>query len=141
MGRTILSATQTWVEEEKALSRFVRALRKSDQELIDELIALSHSHVAEASYASNLYPMDIYLVSMLLELYKKLKHLERKLQQEGVLSEDVEQEFCGMTSLLELVNQTDPLDGALSIPACQLEESTQPDSSVDVKYIDLQESA
>ena len=141
MGRTILSATQTWVEEEKALSRFVRALRKSDQELIDELIALSHSHVAEASYASNLYPMDIYLVSMLLELYKKLKHLERKLQQEGVLSEDVEQEVHGMTSLLELVNQTDPLDGALSIPVRQLEESTQPDSSVDVKYIDLQESA
>ncbi|MHB8089873.1 MAG: hypothetical protein ACYDH2_16660, partial [Anaerolineaceae bacterium] len=75
MGRTIQSATQTWVEEDAALRRFVRALRKSDQVLIDELIALSHSHVAEAYYASNLYPMGIYLVSMLLELYKKVKQL------------------------------------------------------------------
>jgi hypothetical protein len=28
MGRTIRSATQTWMEEEKALGRFARALRK-----------------------------------------------------------------------------------------------------------------
>ena len=40
MGRTIQSATQTWVEEEQALSRFTRALRKSDKLLIEELIAL-----------------------------------------------------------------------------------------------------
>ncbi|HNR01087.1 MAG: hypothetical protein KBA59_04450 [Anaerolineaceae bacterium] len=84
MGRTILSATQTWVEEEKALRRFVRALRKSDQALIQELLALSRKHVAEASYASNLYPMDIYLVSMLLEMYRKVRRLEDQLERLGV---------------------------------------------------------
>ena len=84
MGRTILSATQTWVEEEKALRRFVRALRKGDQDLIQELIALSRRHIAEASYASNLYPMDIYLVSMLLEMYRKVKALELQLEMAGV---------------------------------------------------------
>jgi len=75
MGRTILSATQTWVEEDKALKRFIRALRKSDQDLIQELLALSRRHIAEASYASNLYPMDIYLVSMLLETFRRVKQL------------------------------------------------------------------
>ncbi len=84
MGRTILSATQTWVEEDKALRRFVRALRKSDQELIQDLLALSRRHIAEASYASNLYPMDIYLVSMLLEMYRKVKRLEQQLEALGV---------------------------------------------------------
>ncbi len=84
MGRTILSATQTWVEEDKALRRFVRALRKSDQELIQDLLALSRRHIAEASYASNLYPMDIYLVSMLLEMYRKVRRLEQQLEALGV---------------------------------------------------------
>ncbi len=84
MGRTILSATQTWVEEEKALGRFIRALRKSDQNLVQELLAFSRQHIAEASYASNLYPMDIYLVSMLLEMYKKVKRLETRLEELGV---------------------------------------------------------
>lgn len=83
MGRTIYSATQTWVEEEKALMRFVRALRKSDQALVQELLALSRKHIAEASYASNLYPMDIYLVAMMLELFKKVKQLEVQIEKLG----------------------------------------------------------
>jgi hypothetical protein len=76
MGRTILSATQTWVEEDKALKWFIRALRKSDQDVIQELLALSRRHIAEASYASNLYPMDIYLVSMLLETFRRVNNLK-----------------------------------------------------------------
>ena len=31
MGRTIASITQTWQQEEAALNRFKRALRKEDQ--------------------------------------------------------------------------------------------------------------
>jgi hypothetical protein len=136
MGRTILSATQTWVEEEKALSRFVRALRRSDQELVEELIALSHTHIAEASYASNLYPMDIYLVSMLLELYKKVKQLELKLEQNGVLPVEDGPAVRGITSLLELVTHRPPEAGE---PAADL-----PEPLVEVtpaEYVDLQEGA
>lgn len=73
MGRTIASITQTWQEEEAALKRFKRALRKDDQILLDELLVLSRLHLAEASYASNLYPLDIYLIAILLEVYKQLK--------------------------------------------------------------------
>lgn len=138
MGRTIQSATQTWVEEDAALRRFVRALRKSDQVLIDELIALSHSHVAEASYASNLYPMDIYLVSMLLELYKKVKQLELKLEQNGVLPVAEVNPSRGLVSLLELVSQEEE-DGPADEeqPHVSLEE----DEDAPAEYVDLQEGA
>ena len=137
MGRTIQSATQTWVEEDQALRRFVRALRKSDQVLIDELIALSHSHVAEASYASNLYPMDIYLVSMLLELYKKVKQLELKLEQNGVLPVTEINPSRGLVSLLELVNQeeNDPADEV------QASDPLDEDEDAPAEYVDLQEGA
>lgn len=137
MGRTIQSATQTWVEEDAALRRFVRALRKSDQVLIDELIALSHSHVAEASYASNLYPMDIYLVSMLLELYKKVKQLELKLEQNGVLPVAEVNPSRGLVSLLELVNQEEdaPFDEE------QASASLEDDEEAPAEYVDLQEGA
>jgi hypothetical protein len=107
MGRTILSATQTWVEEDKALMRFVRALRKKDQVLVEELIALSRKHIAEASYASNLYPMDMYLTSMLLELYKKVRQLEIKVEQLDAAAGgngQIVQEVHGISSLLELVS-------------------------------------
>lgn len=137
MGRTIQSATQTWVEEDAALRRFVRALRKSDQVLVDELIALSHSHVAEASYASNLYPMDIYLVSMLLELYKKVKQLELKLEQNGVLPVTEVNPSRGLVSLLELVSQEEDGPAGEEQPSTSLDE----DEDAPAEYVDLQEGA
>lgn len=138
MGRTIVSATQTWNEESQALERFVRALRKSDKLLIEELIALSHSHVAEASYASNLYPMDIYLVSMLLELYKKVKQLELKLEQNGLLPIEDAPAVRGITSLLDLVEQEERATAnPASPPKNVLTDADEPVS----EYVDLQEGA
>lgn len=130
MGRTLASATQTWNEEEKALHRFRHALRKGDQALIDELMALAHTHIAEASYASNLYPMDVYLISMLIELLKKLKNLEIQLQKNGALPESEFNELRGITSLLELTHANTPLP----------EEETDPNIN-EPEYIDLEDSA
>ena len=81
MGRTIRSASQTWYEEEKALARFARALRREDQRCLSELLDLSRLHIAKASYAANLYPMDIFLISMLIETYKKLVRSEAKVSE------------------------------------------------------------
>lgn len=137
MGRTILSATQTWVEEDKALMRFVRALRKNDQILVEELIALSRQHIAEASYASNLYPMDVYLVSMLLELYKKVRQLEIKVEQMDAQSGGdgkIVQEVRGISSLLELV-------GHGAEPDDVNKEPDAVDDTSGAMYIDLQEGA
>ncbi len=131
MGRTILSATQTWVEENKALRRFVRALRKGDQDLIQELLALSRRHIAEASYASNLYPMDIYLVSMLLETFRKVKQLERQLETLGVPPEVhsvEEQEFPDFPTLVDLIS-----------PAQEKLRVAKKENSSGVEYVDLQE--
>lgn len=133
MGRTILSATQTWVEEDKALRRFVRALRKGDQDLIQELLALSRRHIAEASYASNLYPMDIYLVSMLLETFRKVKQLERQLEAHGIpLGERsaVDQEFPELPTLVELISPTPGKPRAV-----------KNESPSGVEYVDLQDGA
>jgi hypothetical protein len=80
MGRTIASITQTWQEEESALKRFERALRREDQVLLDELLVLSRLHLAEASYASNLYPLDMYLIAILIEVYKQLKAAQGQLR-------------------------------------------------------------
>jgi hypothetical protein len=134
MGRTILSATQTWVEEDKALMRFVRALRKNDQVLIEELIALSRKHIAEASYASNLYPMDIYLTSMLLELYKKVRQLEIKVEKMDLRAGgdgQITQEVRGISSLLELVSHEVVPD----------EKNKETDEEIGTVYVDFQDGA
>lgn len=81
MGRTIRSATQTWLEEEKALMRFTRALRREDQAVMKDLINLSRLHIAETSYAGNLYPMDAYIISMLLEVAKRSARIETKISE------------------------------------------------------------
>ena len=81
MGRTIQSATQTWIEEEKALLRFTRALRREDQLVMRDLINLSRLHIAETSYAGNLYPMDTYIISMLLEVAKRSSRIEDKVSE------------------------------------------------------------
>ncbi len=134
MGRTILSATQTWVEEEKALRRFVRALRKSDQALILELLALSRRHIAEASYASNLYPMDIYLVSMLLEMYRKVRHLENLVERlEADIGEDLalsDESVLPLPSLMSLVHPDENV---------QDESAEKPVGRIE--YVELQDGA
>jgi hypothetical protein len=134
MGRTILSATQTWVEEEKALRRFVRALRKSDQELIQDLLALSRRHIAEASYASNLYPMDIYLVSMLLEMYRKVRRLEEQLERLGVdVGPHMSVVDAGIPELPSLVSLVTPEEER---PVDPVEKSTS-----GIEYVELQDGA
>ncbi len=134
MGRTILSATQTWVEEEKALRRFVRALRKSDQELIQDLLALSRRHIAEASYASNLYPMDIYLVSMLLEMYRKVRRLEEQLERMGVdVGERPAVVDAVIPELPSLVSLVSPVEDS---PAGPVEKPTG-----GIEYVELQDGA
>ena len=81
MGRTIQSATQTWIEEERSLLRFTRALRREDQAVMKDLINLSRLHIAETSYAGNLYPMDAYIISMLLEVAKRSARIETKVSE------------------------------------------------------------
>ena len=101
MGRTIASITQTWQEEEAALNRFKRALRKDDQALLDELLVMSRLHLAEASYASNLYPLDMYIIAILLEVYKQLKATQRELHNSD--RQEIKEELKEQELFLKLV--------------------------------------
>ena len=66
MGRTLPSITQAFLQEQEAFARFRRALRRSDQLILDE-------------------PFEIFLLAMLLEEHKQVLRLSR------LLTDDFEQ--------------------------------------------------
>lgn len=80
MGRTLPSITQSLNEEMASFSRFRRALRRSDQLVLDELFVAARQHLAAAAYASNLLPMETFLVAMLVEEHKEVKRLRSKIE-------------------------------------------------------------
>ena len=81
MGRTLKSITQVFLEEEQAFARFRRALRRSDQLVLDDLFAVARQHIAAAAYASHALPFEVFLLSMLLEEHKEVVHLRHLLEE------------------------------------------------------------
>ncbi len=75
MGRTLPSITQVFLQEEDALRRFRRALRRADQQALDELFDMAHHRLAAAAYAGSATPFEIFLLAMLLEEHKELRRL------------------------------------------------------------------
>jgi len=80
MGRTVLPVTQEILSIEEEFAKFRRALRKEDQELLDELFAYARYHSAPLSYASSPFPLEPILISMLIELLKAHKNLVSKVK-------------------------------------------------------------
>jgi hypothetical protein len=80
MGRTLHSITQTFLEDEQAFSRFRRALRHSDQMILDNLFASARQHLAAAAYASHVLPFEVFLLSMLLEEHKEVIQLRQQIE-------------------------------------------------------------
>jgi hypothetical protein len=81
MGRTLPSITQIFLQEQASLSRFRRALRRSDQQALDELLDAAHRHLSAAAFASHALPFEIFLLSMLLEEHKEVLRLRQVLEQ------------------------------------------------------------
>jgi len=81
MGRTLPSATQVFQIEEQSFKRFRRALRRADQRAFDDLFDFAHRHIAEAGYAAHAFPIEIYLLSMLLEEHKQILALRSQIEQ------------------------------------------------------------
>lgn len=97
MGRTLPTMTQIILQEKSSFSRFRRALRRSDQLVLDDLFAAAHQHLAAAAYASHALPFEVLLLSMLLEEHKEVVRLRQLLESllsdrfskdTGILSED-----------------------------------------------------
>ena len=76
MGRTVASFTQLIYKEEEEWRRFRRALRKEDKECLDRLFAYARMHAAECAYSGRLLPFDAMVISMLIELLKRVEKLE-----------------------------------------------------------------
>jgi hypothetical protein len=75
MGRTIESITQLFLEEQQAFAHFRRALRRSDQMVLDDLFSSAKQHLQAISYASHALPFEVLLLSMLLEEHKEVMRL------------------------------------------------------------------
>ncbi len=81
MGRTLPSATQIMLQEEAALSRFRRALRRQDQLAFDDLLTAAQKHLSAAAYAAHALPFETFLMAMLLEEHKEVMRLREKVNQ------------------------------------------------------------
>ncbi len=77
MGRTIPSANQGLIQEQESFGRFRRALRHSDQMVLDTLFALARKHAAAIGYASHALPFEVALLAMLLEERKEVIRLQQ----------------------------------------------------------------
>lgn len=87
MGRTLPSITQVFYQEQGSLARFRRALRRSDQLILDDLFVSAQKHLAAAAYASHALPMETFLLAMLLEEHKEVMNL-RNLVERSVMTRD-----------------------------------------------------
>jgi len=81
MGRTLPSAAQVFQIAEQELADFRGGLSQTDRRVLDSLFDAAHRHVAEAAYAAHPLPMEIFLLSMLLEQHKELLRLKARLEQ------------------------------------------------------------
>ncbi len=81
MGRTLPSITQLFLQEQESFSRFRRALRKSDQQVLDDLFASARQHLAAATFASHALPFEMFLLSMLLEEHKMTLRLQEMVEE------------------------------------------------------------
>ena len=80
MGRTLPSATQLMLQEEASLSRFRRALRRSDQLVFDDLFTAAQKHISAAAYAAHALPFETFLMAMLLEERKEVMRLRQMVE-------------------------------------------------------------
>jgi len=84
MGRTLPSITLTFLQEQDRFNLFRRALRRSDQLVLDELFACAHRHLAAAAYAANPLPFETFVLAMLLESYKEITRLRGQMEAAGL---------------------------------------------------------
>ncbi len=80
MGRTVLSFSRVLEQEFQEWRKFRRGLRKEDQQFFDRLFEEARLHVQAGVYASNPWPLETILLSILIEHEKALVELRSKLK-------------------------------------------------------------
>ena len=64
------------MQEESALTNFKYALRKYDQQILDELMVYARLHLSAAAQSGYFLPAFMFIISMLLEILKQIKMLQ-----------------------------------------------------------------
>ena len=77
MGRTLPTYRNLLEEEVSRWKPFKRALRREDQEAFDELMNMCREHSSAASYTATTQPFETMTLSMLLEIWKTLREIEK----------------------------------------------------------------
>ena len=79
MGRTLAPIAVIYQYYVQSLKRFRRALRRSEQLALDELLIGVSYHLAPAAYAAHTIPEEIFILAMLLEEHKEILRLRARL--------------------------------------------------------------
>ena len=79
---------QAYLPDQDPFSRFRRALRRSDQVILDDLFAAVQKHQAAASVAVNTLPVENILLAMLLEEHKEVTRLRFQLDAQSSSQRD-----------------------------------------------------
>jgi hypothetical protein len=80
MGRTLETANQIILKEQREFADFRRTLRQNDQRAFDELFANARKHTAAITMAAHALPFEAVLLAMLLEEHVENQRLEQKVE-------------------------------------------------------------
>lgn len=79
MGRTLATANQMILDEQKAFADFRRTLRQNDQLAFDDLFAGARKHTAAITMASHALPFEAVLLAMLVEEHARNQRLHQSM--------------------------------------------------------------
>lgn len=94
MDQLLPSVMQTALLEQELFLRFRRALRRSDQVVLDDLFASIQKYQAAAACAVDTLPVENLLLAMLLEEHKEVARLRIRLEalQNGINQSEISAE-------------------------------------------------
>jgi hypothetical protein len=75
-------------QEIDSWSKFRRALRKEDQDALDELFRAAHMQLAGSAYAARAIPFESVAMSMLLAQQRAIRELKKEIEKLRVKSEE-----------------------------------------------------
>ena len=81
MEKSNLSYGQILEQEIEEWKKFRRALRKEDQQVLDQLFEKTRLYVEAGSRVTRLWPFETILISMLLEQEKALVELRSRIKE------------------------------------------------------------
>ncbi len=100
MGRSLATQTDLFNTLDIELREYRRALRIIDQVYFDNLLVYARKHLTPAGFASDLYPLEIFLLSISLEQEKNVQNLENLYKKFFTLYENMNERISRCEKIL-----------------------------------------